>query len=181
MWMSSATTCCPHPPGTLNYGQSSVDFGNDSILCELATLLLDATQPHPAQYFWQDGSTQPIYIVRGPGMYSVEVSNRCFTHWDAVNVDYEHCAQELYLPNAFTPNDDGKNPVFLPIFSYPDEIEGYRMEIYNRWGTLVFRTEEKTFGWDGSNAMEGVYAVVIHYKSRGEKAKTVSSSVTLVR
>jgi gliding motility-associated-like protein len=232
------------------YGQSSVDFGNDSILCELATLLLDATQQHPAQYFWQDGSTnttytvyqdgdywvvitdhclgasdtinigylndfvlnlgpdtilcegkiltlsaevtycdylwqdgstQPTYLVRGPGTYSVEVSNRCFSHWDAVDVDYEHCAQDLYLPNAFTPNDDGKNPVFLPIFSYPDEIEEYRMEIYNRWGTLVFRTEEITFGWDGANAMNGVYAVVVHYKSRGEKAKTVTGSVTVVR
>ncbi len=232
------------------YGQSAVDFGSDSILCELATLLLDATQPHPAQYIWQDnstnttyqvyqdgdywvvitdnclgasdtinigylndftinlgpdtvlcegktlklsaevpycdylwqdGSTQPTYLVRGPGMYSVEVSNKCFSHWDAVNVDYEHCAQEIYLPNAFTPNNDGKNPVFLPIFSYPDEIEEYRMEIYNRWGTLVFRTEEKTFGWDGANAMDGVYAVVIHYKSRGEKATKVTGSVTVVR
>jgi len=76
---------------------------------------------------------------------------------------------------------DGKNPVFLPIFSYPDEIEEYRMEIYNRWGVLVFRTEELTFGWDGSNAMGGVYAVVVHYKTRGEKAKTVTGSVTVMR
>ena len=232
------------------YGQSAVDFGNDSILCELATLLLDATQPHPAQYvwqdestnttytvyedgdywvvitdnclgasdtinigylndftvnlgpdtilcegktltlnattpycdyLWQDGSTQPVYVVRGPGTYSVEVSNKCFSHWDAVNIDYEHCAQELYLPNAFTPNDDGKNQVFLPVFSYPDEVEEYRMEIYNRWGTLVFRTEEKSFGWDGANAINGVYAVVVHYKTRGEKPKTVKGSVTVVR
>ena len=232
------------------YPQSVVDFGNDSILCELATLLLDATQQHPAQYFWQDastnttytvyqdgdywvvitdnclgasdtinigylndfafnlgpdtmlcegktltlnaevpycdylwqdGSTQPTYLVRGPGTYSVEVSNKCFSHWDAVNVDYEHCAQELYLPNAFTPGPDALNPVFLPIFSYPDEIEEYRMEIYNRWGGLVFRTEEITFGWDGANAMEGVYAVVVHYKTRGEKPKTVTGSVTVIR
>ena len=232
------------------YGQSAVDFGNDSILCELATLLLDATQQHPAQYFWQDastnttytvyqdgdywvvitdnclgasdtinigylndfsinlgpdtmlcegktltlnaevpycdylwqdGSTQSIYLVRGPGTYSVEVSNKCFSHWDAVNVDYEHCAQELYLPNAFTPNYDNQNEFFLPTFSYPDEVEEYRMEIYNRWGTLVFRTEEITFGWDGTNAMESVYAVVVHYKTRGEKPKTVTGSVTVVR
>ena len=232
------------------YPQSAVDFGNDSILCELATLLLDAMQQHPAQYFWQDastnttytvyqdgdywviitdnclgasdtinigylndfafnlgpdtmlcegktltlnaevpycdylwqdGSTQPTYLVRGPGTYSVEVSNKCFSHWDAVNVDYEHCAQELYLPNAFTPGPDALNPVFLPIFSYPDEIEEYRMEIYNRWGTLVFRTEEKTFGWDGANAIAGVYAVVVHYKTRGEKEKTVKGSVTVIR
>ena len=87
----------------------------------------------------------------------------------------------LYLPNAFTPNEDGKNPVFLPVFSYPAEIEEYRMEIYNRWGCLVFRTEEPTFGWDGANAMEGVYAVVVHYKARGEKEKTVKGSVTVVR
>ena len=82
---------------------------------------------------------------------------------------------------SFTPNDDGKNPVFLPIFSYPDEIEEYRMEIYNRWGGLVFRTEEKSFGWDGANAMDGVYAVVLHYKSRGDKPKTAKGTVTLVR
>ena len=93
----------------------------------------------------------------------------------------ETTVQELYLPNAFTPNEDGKNPVFLPVFSYPDEIEEYRMEIYNRWGGLVFRTEEPTFGWDGANAMEGVYVVMVHYKSRGEKAKMVTGSVTIIR
>ena len=232
------------------YGQSAVDFGGDSVLCELATLLLDATQPHPAQYYWQDastnttytvyqdgdywvvitdhclgasdtinigylndfivnlgpdtllcegktltlsagvpycdylwqdGSTQPTYLVRGPGSYSVEVSNKCFSHWDAVDIDYEHCAQELYLPNAFTPGPDALNPVFLPVFSYPDEIEEYSMEIYNRWGTLVFRTEEKTYGWDGANATDGVYAVIVRYKSRGAKPATVTGSVTVVR
>ena len=87
----------------------------------------------------------------------------------------------LYLPNAFTPNDDGKNTIFLPVFSNPDEIEEYRMEIYNRWGGLVFRTEELTFGWDGANAMEGVYVVLVGYKSCGMKPKTVKGSVTLIR
>lgn len=232
------------------YGQSAVDFGNDSILCELATLLLDATQPHPAEYLWQDnstntsylvyrdgeywvvvtdrclgasdtvhigylsdfavslgpdttlcegrtlvlspgvehcdylwqdGSAQPVYVVRGPGTYSVEVSNRCFSHWDALDVDYESCAQELYLPNAFSPDGNGLNEVFLPVFSYPDEVEEYRMEIYNRWGTMVFRSEEKTFGWDGRNAPSGVYAVKIYYKTRGDVSRTVTGNVTVVR
>ena len=93
----------------------------------------------------------------------------------------ETVSNVLYLPNAFTPNDDGKNTIFLPIFSYPEEIEEYRMEIYNRWGGLVFRTEELTFGWDGANAIVGVYAVVVHYKARGEKEKTVKGSVTVIR
>ena len=93
----------------------------------------------------------------------------------------ETASNVLYLPNAFTPNDDGKNTVFLPVFSYPEEIEKYQMEIYNRWGGLVFRTEELTFGWDGANAIVGVYAVVVHYKARGEKKKTVRGSVTVIR
>ena len=87
----------------------------------------------------------------------------------------------LYLPNAFTPNDDGKNTVFLPVFSHPEDIESYSMEIYNRWGTLVFRTEEPTFGWDGANAPEGVYVAVVKYNSRGGKPKTATGSVTLIR
>jgi gliding motility-associated-like protein len=87
----------------------------------------------------------------------------------------------LYLPNAFTPNDDSKNTIFLPVFTNPDEIGEYSLEIYNRWGVLVFRTEEPTFGWDGANAVEGVYAVVVHYTSRGAKPKTVKGSVTLIR
>lgn len=87
----------------------------------------------------------------------------------------------LYLPNAFTPNDDGKNTVFLPVFSHPEDIESYSMEIYNRWGTLVFRTEEPTFGWDGANAPEGVYVAVVQYNSRGGKPKTATGSVTLIR
>ena len=93
----------------------------------------------------------------------------------------ETASNVLYLPNAFTPNDDSKNTIFLPVFTNPDEIENYSMEIYNRWGALVFRTEEITFGWDGANALEGVYAVVVHYTSRGAKPKTMTGSVTLIR
>ena len=100
---------------------------------------------------------------------------------DPDTITEETAVQELYLPNAFTPNDDSKNTIFLPVFTNPEDIEEYRMEIYNRWGTLVFRTEKPTFGWDGANAMEGVYVVLVSYKSRGAKPKTVRGSVTLIR
>ena len=100
---------------------------------------------------------------------------------DPDTITEETAVQELYLPNAFTPNDDSKNTIFLPVFTNPEDIESYRMEIYNRWGGLVFRTEEITFGWNGSNAMEGVYVVLVQYKSRGEKEKTVRGSVAVIR
>ncbi len=67
------------------------------------------------------------------------------------------------------------------MFNYPEEIETYSIEIYNRWGGLVFRTEELSFGWDGTNAPEGVYSCVVHYKQFGDKEKTAKGCVTLLR
>ena len=87
----------------------------------------------------------------------------------------------LYLPNAFTPGGNALNSEFLPVFSDPEEIEHYRMEIYNRWGNLIFRTEDLTRGWDGDHAPEGVYVVLVCYKPRGLKEKYVKGSVTLIR
>jgi gliding motility-associated-like protein len=53
----------------------------------------------------------------------------------------------IYVPNTFTPNNDGINEVFLAV---GDNIRGFRMEVHNRWGELVFATEDIHQGWDGS-------------------------------
>ncbi|MBR4135308.1 MAG: gliding motility-associated C-terminal domain-containing protein, partial [Bacteroidales bacterium] len=232
------------------YPQSSVEFGDDSTLCELATLLLDATQPHPAGYLWQDqstnttytvyedgqywvvvtdhclgasdtinigylsdfavdlgpdttlcegrtltlsanvpfcdyewqdGSTQSSYIVRHPGIYSVTASNQCFEHGDDIVVEYEPCEQELWMPNSFTPDGDGLNDLFLPVFSYPDEVEEFEMAIYDRWGSVLFMTQEKDRGWDGAGVPDGVYVVHIRYKTKRQAPQDVTKSVVLMR
>ena len=232
------------------YPQSSVEFGNDSILCELATLLLDATQPHPASYLWQDqstnttytvfedgqywvvvtdhclgasdtiaigyltdftvdlgpdttlcegrtlllsaenpfcdyewqdGSTQFTYTVRYPGTYSVTASNQCFEHGDDITVEYEPCDQELWMPNSFTPNGDGLNDLFLPVFAYPDEVESFEMTIYDRWGMVQFMTRDKDQGWDAAGKPDGVYVVLVRYKSRGHETRDVTGSVAVAR
>ena len=232
------------------YPQSSVEFGNDSILCELATLLLDATQPHPASYLWQDqstnttytvyedgqywvvvtdhclgasdtiaigylmdfmvdlgpdtticegrtlllsaenpwcdyewqdGSTQPTYLVRHPGTYSVTASNQCFEHGDDIVVEYEPCDQELWLPNSFTPDGDGLNDLFLPVFAYPDEVESFEMTIYDRGGMVQFMTHNKDRGWDAAGVPDGTYVVFVRYKSRGHETRDVTGSVTVIR
>ncbi len=232
------------------YEPSHVDFGQDTTLCNLATLLLDATQTHPAtyewqdhstnttylvindgrywvivtdhclgasdtidvdylqdfevnlgadttlcegdelvlsanlplcRYRWQDGSTEPRYVVRQPGSYSVTATNLCYSHSGDIDIDYEPCAQELWMPNAFTPNGDGLNDRFLPIFSHPDEIEDFEMMVYDRWGSMVFLTKDMHTGWDGGNLPRGMYVWVIHYKSAREEEHTVKGSVMLGR
>ena len=68
-----------------------------------------------------------------------------------------------YVPNTFTPNSDEQNPVFKPIFADGFEPLKFEMQIYNRWGELVFMSKDLNSGWDGSvrtngqNAMYGTY------------------------
>lgn len=54
----------------------------------------------------------------------------------------------LYVPNAFTPNDDGNNDVFLPKGLGIQE-EHYKMQIFDRWGEVVYTSTEFSKGWDG--------------------------------
>lgn len=53
----------------------------------------------------------------------------------------------LHIPNAFTPNGDGINEVFIP---KGEGIEFFRMMIYNRWGELIYETDDLQNGWDGT-------------------------------
>ena len=162
----------------LTLSNTDINIITNGNFCDQSSLDL-LVETNAESFVWSTGDQTPQIVVVEPGLYSVTGTlNGCS---DSAWITIEPCASSFYMPNAFTPNDDGKNSVFLPVFTYPDQIENYRMEIYNRWGGLVFRTEEKTFGWDGSNAPEGVYVVLVHYKTRGEKKKTVKGSVTVIR
>ena len=157
-----------------------VNLGTDTTLCEGDELVLSAYLPF-CSYRWQDGSTEPRFVVRQPGSYSVTATNLCYSHNDDIDIDYESCAQELWMPNAFSPNGDGLNDRFLPIFSHPDEIEDFEMMVYDRWGSMVFLTKDMHTGWDGGNLPRGMYVWVIRYKSAREEEHTVKGSVMLGR
>ena len=157
-----------------------VNLGTDTTLCEGDELVLSANLPF-CTYRWQDGSTEPRFVVRQPGSYSVTATNLCYSHNDDIDIDYEPCAQELWMPNAFTPNGDGLNDRLLPVFGHPDEIEDFEMMVYDRWGSMVFLTKDMHTGWDGGNLPRGMYVWVIRYKSAREEEHTVKGSVMLGR
>lgn len=66
------------------------------------------------------------------------------------------CIDECYyyrLPNVFTPNKDGENDFFVP-FPY-DFVEKIDLKIYNRWGNLVFESQDPDINWDGTDMQTG--------------------------
>ena len=95
----------------------------------------------------------------------------------------------IFIPNVFSPNADGRNDLFLPLGI---GIKSFVMEIYNRWGELVYLGSEKDQGWDGTltthvPAPVGVYVFVIHAtgiiseQEQKYKAFDLKGPLTLVR
>lgn len=90
--------------------------------------------------------------------------------------------EEINVPNVFTPNSDGVNDRFMP-FAGTTILEG-SMEIYNRWGQLVFSTEDIDNGWDGTSnerrCSDGVYFYRLSYTTVFGETENRHGSVTLL-
>ena len=87
----------------------------------------------------------PEVYVTGPQWFVLEsVSPEGCVGRDSTFIDVFY---PLYVPNAFTPNNDGVNDAF---FVEGVEARGYRLEIYNRWGDLLFYSEDPSEPWIGN-------------------------------
>jgi gliding motility-associated-like protein len=63
----------------------------------------------------------------------------------------------FYIPNSFTPDGDMNNQTFNPVISSGIDIYHYTMLIYNRWGEVIFETNDTNIGWDGSYGPTGIH------------------------
>lgn len=91
----------------------------------------------------------------------------------------------VFIPNTFTPNDDGVNDVFM-VKGMGFKTEGFTMEIFDRWGHLVYMSRDLTKGWDGTSKggrpIEGVYIYRIKaIGANGEGRQEFTGHVTLIR
>ena len=118
-------------------------LGPDRELCTFDTLVLNPG--NFTSYTWQDNSTAATFVVKVGGTYSVTVQSNCGLETDEITIKEVLC--KLMFPNAFTPNNDGKNDVFKALNTFG--IQSYRLQIFNRWGQKVFETTDVSKGWDG--------------------------------
>jgi len=127
----------------------------------------------------------PVVSGYAPGQYVVTVSMQngvatCYGSTTLVVNVLPHT--KSFVPNAFTPNGDGNNDVFLV---YGEDIKTVSMRIFNRWGELVYETNNSLAGWDGTYKgqlqMPSVfsYEVTITYLDNTTDFK--KGTVTLVR
>jgi gliding motility-associated-like protein len=148
---------------------AEINLGADKELCQYDTLIIkNSLNKNGFRYTWQDGSTDNSFVVRQPGIYWAAIATYCNIVRDTVIVASKTngCSCFVYLPNAFTPNDDSKNDLFKPLSNCG--ISG-EIKIYNRWSNLVYASTDLYTGWDGkykgSKQPNDVYAYYITYKA----------------
>lgn len=161
-------------------------LGSDSIICSRDGIDLILEPGNFVTYQWQDGTVNSNFFVPGEGIYHVAVSDE----FGCVGVDtvlfLEQCPTNAYLPNVFTPNGDQANDAFGVL---GNDIISMRLQIFDRWGVLVFESFDPNTQWDGTrqgqNCEMGVYVWSLQlegYLEGGVVFQEVrSGNVTLLR
>ncbi len=134
-----------------------------------------------------DFFTNPPSIV---GCYSItaldSVGNESlFSNVECVDID---ACGTVWFPNVITPNGDGKNEYFFA--DSVSSVQRFRISIFNRWGSVVYETEDPFFKWDGKDqnnnqdCSPGVYfyeGVISLFTLKGPIESRIKGSITLLR
>jgi gliding motility-associated-like protein len=129
----------------------------------------------------------PIFFFPGMGSYPITlVVTNNYGCTDTVIADiYIAEVKTLYIPNAFTPNNDGKNEAFMPRGIIGTNTD-FEMIIFNRWGEKLFVSTDLNNGWDGTHKNENVPVDVYIYKvtvadKTSDVSKVYVGRVSLIR
>ena len=171
-----------------------LDIFSDTIVCEKREIdfskFVDYYALRKKKIVWNDGVEGAKRSFTQSGQYQFTMISDCgsiASSW--VNITTKRCQLRVFVPDAFSPNGDAVNALFIPYFSDDFEVTGLQFSVFNRWGELVFRTNDvDTPGWDGTIrgevASQGTYLWQLVYEFR-EGTETVTEleagEVTLVR
>jgi len=165
------------PPVQDNY------LSPDTTKCDYSTITEEALKAFDS-YLWSTGARTLAISIMNPGLYTLQVtdSNGCMG-MDSINIIDSVCPQYVYLPNAFTPNGDGKNDIFRPVFA--GAASTFRFAVYDRWGRAVFVTSTPGAGWDGTTGGRqqpaGTYVWECVYQLYKEPERMQRGTVILIR
>lgn len=143
-----------------------ISLGNDTIICTGENITIGDLNNSNVSYLWSSGENSAQLSISDSGLYWLMGTSLsgCGSDVDSMYLSLEDCNNYIYIPNSFSPNGDGINDIFIP---KGIGIEDFSMQIYNRWGQLIFSTHSLDKGWDGklngTILMQEVYNYKIFY------------------
>jgi gliding motility-associated-like protein len=166
------TTICADTKLVLNVTQTLTDIPGSAINC-----------------FWQDGATTGCdRVIQEPGVYLATVHTNCESKSVQFHVTEEICACAFYTPNVIRVDQSGVNDTFQPQFACQNAtIQDYQLRIFDRWGNLLFSTNDLSRSWDGrykGQTVDGLVAWIIQYELSGSSVsvqKQYTGDVLILR
>ncbi len=151
------------------------------------TLLLNPNVQGKHDFLWNTTEKSATIEVRKEGLYTVKVidTTGCWVN-DTTSI-IEICPFTIFIPNAFSPNNDGVNDFFLPVGT-DIPTDDYHFFIFDRWGEMIFETSTLGYAWNGKRdnnmreAQIDVYVWKLIYYDTIKKEKVIAyGRVSLVR
>lgn len=141
----------------------------DTVECiEKGPLYLDVSDV-PYDIIWENGSTDKRRLIEQPGIYQYAIDHCDILFDESIFVDLKSCRCQFYIPNAFSPNDDGANDYFK-LYNSCEYLINFECSIFDRWGGLVFQTNDPHFKWDGQFNQQlvtpGTYTYFVQYQDQ---------------
>lgn len=180
-------TVTPAPIADFGFSPEHSDYFNPTV--QFTDQSIDAWR-----WYWEFAPGQwsslrnPAYTYADTGLHAVRLVVTHISGCQDSITKYVDIAPvtTFHLPNAFTPNDDSVNDVFKGEGFLPG-IKGYSMRVWNRWGELVFETNNPEQGWNGRKnnsgaaAIPGVYILEVHITGPRGEQEAYKGFVTLIR
>lgn len=162
----------------------TISLGEDQKLCEGTPVSINPGIAADS-YKWQDGNNSNVYEVTETGMYWLEVSKGNCIARDTVKIEIIRCNHCISIPNAFTPDKNGRNDFFRPMMECP--VLSYTLKIFNRYGQEVFASTKPSDKWDGTFSNKeldlGVYYyfLKVQFDYPGAKEEMYKGDISLIR
>ncbi|MFM9945230.1 MAG: gliding motility-associated C-terminal domain-containing protein [Bacteroidia bacterium] len=149
----------------------NLELGPDTTVCDDLGEVLNLSAPSGFKnYKWQPGGeTSPGIVVKQPGIFSVTIidNNDCEAS-DNIQV-IKLCPLAFWVSTAFTPSSESVNGKFGVSYQGPPVV-GFEMLIYNRWGELIYKSNDINAWWDGNYMSKpcqlGMYMAIVHFNSK---------------
>ncbi|MCG8573534.1 MAG: PKD domain-containing protein [Flavobacteriales bacterium] len=162
-------TIFPKPEANFSFTPNNPETGVEVEFSDLSS--------YPEYWIWNfgDGTTStdqnPTHTYNEAGNYKVSlvVGNDSCSHTISKNIIVTEDII-FYVPNTFTPNNDGMNDQFKPIIYSGIDPAWYSFTVFDRWGGIVFETDSPDMGWDGpyksfGNVQDGIYIWRIEFSN----------------
>ena len=149
-------------------------------------------------YVWNMGESEQDFLGFEPGVYTYSPNIVDTFYVNLLALTDEGCTDTtqgmviffndpfLYAPNTFTPDGNNVNDLWIPVYSSPQYVKRYNLDIYNRWGERVFETTDISQGWDathngGQLCQDGIYTWKINFRWYDQRTFQLTGHITLIK